>query len=668
MKTGGDMSRFHSGAAPYEAIRDGDRIVVENAYTRWVHDLARGGELTEAVVRFGSNANLLVAPQRTSVAIREGGSYHPYASHRLPAVSAELAESEEGPVLTLGQKLADAEGRVLDGVSVRHTVTYRPWGYGRHVVELAIADKVAEVGQVQVGTFFVTPAADRCAVRQATALDANAAGANGVRAWLPLSGGRRREDFPVLTTRYLPLSVLMFERGLEGIEYGLGDDLGAWDGVGRDRPGWQQLHITYSTELNGYEVRFCPLDANVAGQFLAGPYRFEFRMALPHVRDRIVPLRPCVGGIFRHGRGFEGRWPTGEDISRWNEAGCTLMRLHNDGDSFGNGIFWRDAAYPPYPPAEMAKMDGFLKAANDAGISVAPYFSGKEYHPEAEGFARHAETWMRLVEPGGAILHNYTRHGEFGAQMCLESGWYEKRRATIDEVLRRHAFRAVYYDWCMGYECCHPGHVAGGRRHWDQDRLQDLLEWSHERVGPAGDVYLHLTRCPNLAAENLASLVLTEELGYGLIGPEMFTPHVHFMNIAPRQICDMLRGKVSEADRRRLALCALLHHAGISSTAPVYTDFYRNEARFDVSAYRRHAAPGEGKCAANREAVGVSAYWNERETLVLVANLAEEPVEAEWHVDGEALGPDCGSQGGPAGRVTLGPLELKAMRVPNGSG
>ena len=111
--------------------------------------------------------------------------------------------------------------------------------------------------------------------------------------------------------------------------------------------------------------------------------------------------------------------------------------------------------------------------------------------------------------------------------MCLNSGWMQKRRDTIDEVLRNHAFNGVYYDWCSAKECVNPEH---GPKHWDFRKLIEHLLWTYERVGKDGVMYLHQTSNPNIAAENLASLVLTEETGKNRISGDMFSPNLSIID------------------------------------------------------------------------------------------------------------------------------------------
>jgi len=666
------MSCFHSNPSPYRMTRNDNLITVENEYTRWVHDLKSGGELMGAYVKNGSNENLLLAPQKVSIGILEGRKYHLYESSLRHGKLLSFKEKDDRVEMAFSQILADQKGKVLPGVRVKHSVCYHPWGYACHQVAIEVEKRIERVAQIQIGALMLAPTFDCCAVREGNVTSGYLSGINSVVKWQRLSGGRTRDDLPVFVSHWVPLSINLFKFGQEGIEYSLDDNLAAWDNIVRKRPGWQKTYITYDKNANGYEVRVCPVDAPFTGQYLSGNHTFGFRLALPHVRSRIVPLRPSAGHLLckeRSGqlldnaRGFAGRWPTAANVAAWKKTGITLMRLHNDGDDCGNGIFWRDADYPPYPPAEMKRMDAALRLVRVAGISVAPYFSVKEYHPEAPGFAENARKWMRLAETGGEMIHNFYLHGEYGAQMCLKSGWFEKRRETIAQALDNHEFDSVYFDWCAGYECVNPTHTARKARHWDQDALQELLEWSHQRVGPAGDVYLHLTGVPNLAAENLASLVLTEESGYGRISPLMFTPHVHFMNIAPRQICDMLGASASSADRRKLALCALLHHASVSSKHQDYLAFYQQLPNFDFERYSRHTASGENIAHVTDPAAGFSAYWNANEALLLFANPTDRPLTIEWRLDTLKMGQAWAEGKLLAGKIFLKPGELKTRKI-----
>jgi len=87
-------------------------------------------------------------------------------------------------------------------------------------------------------------------------------------------------------------------------------------------------------------------------------------------------------------------------------------------------------------------------------------------------------------------------------------------------VLKNHPLSGVYYDWNTALLCCNPLHEANRDRaapakgHWDIDELLDLMEWTRNRVGPAGLVIVHNTTTPMYATENFADYVVATEWGY----------------------------------------------------------------------------------------------------------------------------------------------------------
>ena len=441
----------------------------------------------------------------------------------------------------------------------------------------------------------------------------------------------------LLTGRVFPLSVLLIKSGVEALEMSLGDDLGAWDGIGTSERGFQQGSVYEVPKQGLYEVVFSPLDSPRAGNIVEnGEYVFKYRLTLPYVKKNIVPLK--FASTFLKNGDFEKRWPSFDELKKLKKSNFDLLRLHNDGDVFSNGVFWRDTGYPPYPPEEMKKMDSSLADAEKAGVSVVPYFSVKEYHPDTKDFARDAEKFARVVKSGEKFMENFFGTSLFGMQMCLESGWFETRKKTIEKPLSRHAFKGLYFDWCMGLECKNPAH-NNGRRHWDNDRLLELMEWSRAKAGAEGRMYLHLTNVPSLAIENIGDMILTEESEYWEIFPEMFTPHVHFMNIAPRSICVMLFGDdLTEKNLKRLAMTALLHHATLCMTDKGVAGFYAENAKlFDTfTRYTRHYAPGEGVVETRSRELGMSLYVKDSEALGVLVNLSDEPRTANWeiHLDG----------------------------------
>ena len=644
------MSIFHSEPKPFSAVRKNDLIVVENPYVKCVHDLKLGGMLSEAVIKNGSGENLFGHPQAFLIVTYKQNKHHVWKTG-----PAEFSQSANGknPVLNFTSCFFDREGKKLEHVKLHLRVEYTPWGEVRFHAVIDAAERIYDIRQLQISSLYPSREMNCLAIQKALSEVSNPYQGNCVDAWIDLKPIPHRNYH---YSRYVPLSMLVFRKGIEGFQVTRGDDLDQWDSIPTVLPGMQCGFFGWTQYLNSYEMLFAPISYWRKDQYIEGKRAFDFSISFPFVKEKIVPLSPCSGNIMHRDRGFENRWPSEAEIKSLKQAGVSLMRLHNDGDCFKNGIFWRDAAYPPYPPEEMKKMDLMLKQAAKYKIQVVPYFSLHEYHPEAEGFKRNAERWGRIAVEGDGIIPSFSSFGYYGFQMCLESGWFKKRIDTIDEVLSKHAFSGVYYDWCSSKECLNAKH---GKRHWDYNKLIELLEWSRKRVGKDGAVYLHQTRNPNILAENLATLILTEETGGSVIYPEMFSPHAHFMNIVPRQVCLMIPETAPENDLRRYAMCALLHHATVSSWHKVFLDFYRKQAPLmrECVKYRRHTAPGEGLCGTSSDQVGMSVYWNEKEAMMVFANLSDRKKTVPWH-----FSPD--SEHTLKDRVAAEPLSITVVRKP----
>lgn len=492
------MTEFISETPALQVSRKGGQVIVENDFVQWIHDSAHGGELCAASVKNGSGKNLLVRPQSTAVCpwVRGGWRQYHYYETIYAHTDGEIKISRKNDTVRLdfSSGLADEKGEILQDVKVLHSVLYRASGAAEHCVELQFAQDL-DIGHVRIGTLDIRNDMNQLAVRPC-AESSWAVELQNPCQWIELKHGKSRSDLPAYRSRFLPLSVMLIQTGVEGIEMSMGDDLGAWDGLGTEVPGLQQGSVCEAVKINAYEVVFSPLDSPRAGNIIPkGSHKFTYRLALPYVRKNIVPLE--IASTFLR-PGFETRWPDYAWLKELKHKHVGMLRLHNDGDLYGNGIFWRDTDYPPYPAEEMKKMDQALQAAEKADIAVVPYFSVKEYHPDTAGFKKDAERFARQVIPHEKLMENFFGTSLFGMQMCLESDWYKTRRSTIEKALNHHAFKGLYYDWCMGLECINPAH-NGGKRHWDNDKLLDLLEWSRKKAGDAGKLYLHLTNVPNFA-------------------------------------------------------------------------------------------------------------------------------------------------------------------------
>ena len=178
----------------------------------------------------------------------------------------------------------------------------------------------------------------------------------------------------------------------------------------------------------------------------------------------------------------------------------------------------------------LAEYDRVIRECQEHGIRVATYFSNKELHPTVEAYKQHGEEWARLPDDTWEQLHNAYSGDEFGAQMCLRSGWMEFHKAYIDKVLTHHALDGTYYDWNVALYCHNTRHVPGHEQdamepgcgdwahspagHWDMEELLDLVMWTRERVGPEGLMIIHNTMVPMAAIENFGDGIVAMEWGY----------------------------------------------------------------------------------------------------------------------------------------------------------
>jgi hypothetical protein len=415
--------------------------------------------------------------------------------------------------------------------------------------------------------------------------------------------------------------------------------------------------VYYRQNPEGYEVRTCPLSYHPPRVTLKGKYNFDFSMGLPFVQERVRPLVRAGGGMLvRQGKGW--RFRSAKSVAGLAQGGIQLTRLHNDGP-WPDGIFWRDGAYPPYPPRRMKEMDQCIREFHRHGMKVVPYFSLHEFHPEVPAFAKQAKNWQRTVDDAAMMIHNTTRIGEFGAQMCLASGWGEFRKKTIDVVLKNHDFDGIYYDWTMAMPCLNKGHHP--RAHWDVEAFIDLLEWTRERVGPDGVMYLHMSAVPFAIAQNLANDILTfEEFSPLKVNPDMFPAASQYMKTCMEGVIPMAEGGKQP---KLFALCALLNHVSPEFHDPGILKFLTKVRTIDFTRFKKFENHRTQAVRTSKPGIRAAIYWNEEEAMVLLANLTPERQPFSWKLDPRRLGWTGGYRVAGAGCRELGPLAFKYVTV-----
>ena len=241
----------------------------------------------------------------------------------------------------------------------------------------------------------------------------------------------------------------------------------------------------------------------------------------------------------------------------------------------------------------------------------------------------------------GDLQHNFFKDkSEFGAQMCLRSGWLDALKASIDRVLTGHPLDGVYYDWNVALLCCNPRHekLKAGQPaagHWDIDELLNLMEWTRRRVGPRGLVIIHNTTTPMFATENFADDIVANEWGYGKWsgqGPNLQELPLEWSLVGARPRGVISYGQLDAQAPRRLhrlfALEALL--AGVTpwpASPEAFELFHGSQTHWRARnlPLRRLAKPGRNDSRERRSASAV--YSRPDESWLVLGNLDDSAQE-----------------------------------------
>ena len=505
-------------------------LTLRTPYYAIQQDLKQGGAIARIALAHGKAANLLVRPVETRVR-DESGAVLSDLNDPAPAV----AHRREGlnEIVTVECTPKDQAGRA-SALRLKTTLEYR-WGYVKIRKEL-LAPAGARLREVCPLSTVLAPSLCHYGYREGITEDEKAPPFSfGSNQWGKLRLGEPSDR--ALQTRYVPRSMIFVDPGVEGLEWFVGSDLSQWELQLTGRRGDGQCLLDRNADPPGLALSVSPLWSPDAAVAVPGACAFDFYLAFP-LREGHAQ-GPWLHTTFNRNR---GDWVTTEEIRRWAEKGIQTVHCHNDGDYYDDGLFWRDGSYPPYP--DMDRFDKVLADCRQAGIRTATYFSNKELHPSTKEFQEHGEEWGRKDRQGN-LRHNFFRpEREFGAQMCLRSGWLEFLKFSIDRVLKNHPLDGVYYDWNVALLCMNPRHEgsaegkgvrnllceapegpsrqkvpdtfsAAAKGHWDMDELLDLMEWTRRRVGPGGLVIVHNTTTPMFAVENFADYVVATEWGYG---------------------------------------------------------------------------------------------------------------------------------------------------------
>jgi hypothetical protein len=636
-----------SGTSPGEYSVDrqdaAGTLTLSTPYYTFRHDLKRGAEISFVAYTHGSSPNLLVKPLNAHVETPDGDRFSAQ-NDASPDVALEQPAGR-ARVVRVTSRLLSAKGKD-SGIRLRTRYEYR-WGYLKIRREFVFGPTPIGVRRVSVFSALFDPSLDQYGYRQGIADQEGVSPVSfGVMQWRKLRAGAFFD--PPLETRFVPRYLVLANPGIEGIEWFVSDNLAQWDYQAAGKPGAGVCRVSSSVAPLGVAVSLNALD--IAGQVTArGTWTFDSYIGVPILEGHANPtwLHTSFGAS-------GGKWVPEAQVKRWADSGIRTVHCHNDGDALGDGLFWRDGSYPPYPPDDMKKYDRTIDLCHQNGIRVATYFSNKELHPSTQAYKDHAEQWGRKPDDIGALHHNRTAHGEYGAQMCLKSGWLETLERNIDTVLSNHKLDGVYYDWNVALYCNNPLHVGktsngvSGQTgtlalsptgHWDMDELLQFMEWTRERVGPKGLVILHNTMAPMFATENFADRVVGMEWGYGRLSRSV--PPLQEMPIEWTFAGARSRGVIGygsiddsapERIRRLFALQALLAGVAPWPAPEEATALYRILAPLgDLTSYKFKDWRNRAITLDHPDCLS-AVYSRDGEAWILVGNTSPEPRQVRLRI------------------------------------
>ncbi len=510
----------------------GDRVTVISSYWRAGFDLRNGGVLDSIVFPHGSGKNLLIEPLRTYAG--------DWSDANAPAT--EFKSSQDGDVVTLtfSGRMA-ATGRVAGPVSFESTWTLSPFAVrASHTLTFAEDVRLSTVG---IGSGAVRRDLEEWALRPGPAADSDG------RKQAPAAFGRASDASLFIDERHAPVSFLLFHRGVEGLDFLTASDLGAWESALAGRPGLGRFQVRRTPSRT--EITREPLHSIQPVTVRKGAYTFSYYLGLPRIVEK-------ADRKWRHLSFGNHPWPSNAEVDRWAESGVNIVRVHNDYSEDNN--FWHDGAWPPYDEKGMAELRRVVAACHRHGIKVVPYFSVHEFHPEASGYREHEAAWKRTNGESAPVYHNAEGKGEFGAQMCPQSGWLERRKDDIERAYRELGFDGIYYDWTWAMACDNKAHNP--RLHTGADGIVDLLAWTRRLIAPKqGVLIVHIYgQMPSITLENFGDLIVNMEEVSSASGmmkiDEIPLPTVYAESI-PRSPCPSYR-KDLELERNRNNISQLI--------------------------------------------------------------------------------------------------------------
>ena len=141
----------------------------------------------------------------------------------------------------------------------------------------------------------------------------------------------------------------------------------------------------------------------------------------------------------------------------------------------------------------------------------------------------------------------------------------------------------------------------------------------------------------------------------------MFPPIAEFMKTCSHFVLNRVHLRKQS---RQYMLHALLNHVTLDEPTPDFLAAYDTLAKIDFTQYKQFANQSVSPAAVSAKDVLSAVYWNEKEALVLFANLSTKKAAFRWKLDAARIGWKPDESGTDRkGSGTLGPLAFRYVRV-----
>ena len=591
-------------------------ITVVSPWWRVAHYKRCGGAIAEIVFPEGTGRNILIAPIASYLCV--DGRRYVHNRDRSATLRVVSATAHDVVLEATGMLRPEQQAKMNRHIRFRCVYHYTPWWLKR-TVEFHIGSSAVKVTRVGVLELNARPELDQmgdkpCVIR-----------------W-------QKAVFPgptlLVSNRILPSGVLLFQRGVEGIDFMPNSDLRAWRSQIVGRPDTAYVAVEGNPQ-GGPRLVVEALRTNTPVH-VHGTLRYTHYLGLPCVRKYLPRVyRPCYLG--------HNRWGTTLLLRRLAEHGVNVAIV-----GFGEGGF---GYFVPSDRQFCKTVRDFIRSAHACGIRVVPFtapnFPLKRLPPKCK---QYFDEWVqrgKKLEPVAGPTWFYFCYEAPAFRAYLQKGF--------SRMLREFAFDGLYCDgfYPMG-PCYNDSHGPVPHACWDG--LVKFARWMRESLlGSSKLLWAHTGYYPSFIIDNLCDMTwVFEEVNFwcnkeGRVCSldriaemaEVVPNTQRVLDITPINGWMTYRGEGVDGlhwDTRhvraymaRLALCGLFSIAtsckgGARSADDLlarlsgHLQLARVFRDFDLSKFQFADWRAQSVAIADSPAVRCAVYWNQKEALIVVAN------------------------------------------------